>query len=152
MAQVKTLVKTAGFWISHLGLLFLWPLPWLYFFVVPLEKIEVWPPFGYFPAVSQCPPAGRLVFAPHLHQLQQCLFEVPQGNQIKICRWGCVVPICPVLITCDRRVSLHCPWEGTWTAPSSWRIPCGHMAVTDPCDVHDPRNCMLEILSGELHG
>ncbi|XP_010601208.1 rho-related BTB domain-containing protein 1 isoform X2 [Fukomys damarensis] len=37
-------------------------------------------------AVSQCQPAGRLVFAPHLHQLQQCLFQVPQGNQIKICR------------------------------------------------------------------
>lgn len=123
-----------------------------YLFVVPLEKIEVWPPFGHFPAVSQCPPVGRLVFAPHLHQLQQCLFQVPQGDQIEICRWGCVGPICPVLITCVSGVSLRCPWEETWTAPGSRRTPCGHMAVTDSRDMHDPRNCMLDILSGERHG
>ena len=38
------------------------------------------------------------------------------------------------------------------TAPSSRRTPCGHMAVTDSRDMQDPRNCMLDILSGELHG
>lgn len=53
---------------------------------------RVWPTFGHFSAVSQRPPVGCLVFAPHLHQLQQCLFQVPQGNQIKICRWDCGAP------------------------------------------------------------
>lgn len=56
------------------------------FFVATLSKIQSDPLLVTLSAVSQCPPVGCLVFAPHLHQLQQRLFQVPQGNQIKICR------------------------------------------------------------------
>nr|XP_044993622.1 rho-related BTB domain-containing protein 1 isoform X2 [Jaculus jaculus] len=51
--------------------------------------------------VSQCQPVGRLVSTPHLHQLQQCLFQVPQGNQIKIGREPGVLraaPLAPGLV------------------------------------------------------
>lgn len=58
--KVKTLVKTTGFWISHLGLYCFDPYRDFWFLVVPLEKVEVWPPLVTSPAVSQRPPAGRL--------------------------------------------------------------------------------------------